>query len=210
MVDSASVVPGINFTLRPRAHTGFGRITGIVNNTSRQLVNGAFVFAIDNNNQVASFAITDKNGNYEISDIAAGSYTLISEAFNYQEKRTVDVVVDYLSNAAQTISLTLTPEPEGTTAVEHAAVVDGFALQQNYPNPFNPSTTINFSLAEKAHVTLSVYDMVGREVAVLVNGDKPAGNHSVNFSAGNLASGVYLYKIQTAQFTATKKLVLMK
>lgn len=211
MVDSASLISGINVTVRPRVHSGFGKITGNVRSASREMVTGAFIFAVDANNEVASFAITDKNGNYEISDIAAGVYTLATEAFAFKAQNNQDVAVDYLTSPAQSVSFTLTPEPDGTTSVDNqTAVVDGYALLQNYPNPFNPATTINYTLAEKSQVRLIVYDMVGREVAVLVNEEQTAGSHAVTFNAAQLASGVYFYKLQTAQFTATKKLVLMK
>ncbi len=90
-----------------------------------------------------------------------------------------------------------------------------FALSQNYPNPFNPSTTINFDVPEQARVSLVVYDIIGREVATLVNGDYTAGYHRVTFSANNLASGVYFYRMTSAgtdgqNFVQTKKLLLMK
>lgn len=85
-----------------------------------------------------------------------------------------------------------------------------YRLGQNYPNPFNPSTKINFSLAEKSMVTLKVYDMLGREVAVLVNGEMPAGSHSANFNAANLATGMYVYTLKANNFTSTKKMMFIK
>jgi hypothetical protein len=85
-----------------------------------------------------------------------------------------------------------------------------FSLSQNYPNPFNPSTVISYQLSAISHVRLSVYDVVGREVATLVNEYKPAGIYAVNFDASKLSSGIYFYKLQTGNFTSTKKMVLMK
>ncbi|MBC8044704.1 MAG: T9SS type A sorting domain-containing protein [Rhizobacter sp.] len=89
-----------------------------------------------------------------------------------------------------------------------------FELSQNYPNPFNPSTTISYSLAQASSVRLAVYDMLGREVASLVNERKPAGNHFANFKAAGLTSGVYFYRLQAAsaqgQFSQTKKMLLVK
>ncbi|MBN2571827.1 MAG: DUF4623 domain-containing protein [Ignavibacteriales bacterium] len=90
-----------------------------------------------------------------------------------------------------------------------------YALNQNYPNPFNPSTTIQFALPTSANVKLSVYDILGKEVAVVEQGQKEAGIYSVNFNASNLASGIYVYKLTAngtdgSKFTQTKKLVLMK
>lgn len=85
-----------------------------------------------------------------------------------------------------------------------------FKLSQNYPNPFNPSTLIEFSVAKSELVTIKVYNVLGKEVANLVNGVKEPGVHSVRFDANGLSSGVYLYKIQSESYTATKKMILQK
>jgi hypothetical protein len=90
------------------------------------------------------------------------------------------------------------------------AVPTVFALNQNYPNPFNPSTVIGYQLPVSGSVTLKVYDVVGREVATLVNETKSAGSYQVTFNASKLASGVYFYKLQSGSYTSVKKLVLMK
>lgn len=85
-----------------------------------------------------------------------------------------------------------------------------FSLSQNYPNPFNPVTNIKFSMPKSGAVTLKVYDIMGREVAELVNEVKPAGNYLVDFNASHLSSGVYFYRIQTQDFTEVRKMVLVK
>ncbi len=85
-----------------------------------------------------------------------------------------------------------------------------YSLSQNYPNPFNPSTTINFALPKSGNVSLIVYDILGREVAHLVNGDMQAGYHTVEFNASNLASGVYFYRLKAGNFVNVKKLMLLK
>jgi len=83
-------------------------------------------------------------------------------------------------------------------------------LSQNYPNPFNPSTVINFELATSGEVQLQVYDLMGREVATLVNSRKPAGSHSVNFDASSLSSGVYVYRLQAGEHIMSRKMVLVR
>ncbi len=85
-----------------------------------------------------------------------------------------------------------------------------FSLGQNYPNPFNPVTTINFSIPENTHVTLKVYDILGKEIATLINQDLFAGMHTVRLDASNLPSGVYVYKILAGKNSEVKKLMLMK
>jgi hypothetical protein len=85
-----------------------------------------------------------------------------------------------------------------------------YSLAQNYPNPFNPSTKISFALPKAGNVKLVVFDLLGREIATVVNEFKTAGNHTVDFNASNLASGVYFYKMVAGDFTATKKMLLIK
>ncbi len=98
-----------------------------------------------------------------------------------------------------------------TTAVnERDEIVREFHLHQNYPNPFNPSTTIRFSLLQREHMTLKVFDVNGREVTTLVEGNLAAGNHNMTFNAGNLPSGVFFYRITAGDFHKTKKMLLMR
>ncbi len=86
----------------------------------------------------------------------------------------------------------------------------GFSLEQNYPNPFNPTTNISFTIPNADYVQLKVFDMVGREVATLIDSRISAGQKTVQFNASNLSSGTYLYRIQTSEFISTRKLVLIK
>ncbi len=90
------------------------------------------------------------------------------------------------------------------------ALPTDFALSQNYPNPFNPTTTISFALPKSSPVTLSVYNILGQEVARLVDGPMAAGTHQVTFEASNMASGIYFYRLQTDGFSEQRKMVLMK
>jgi acetylornithine deacetylase/succinyl-diaminopimelate desuccinylase-like protein len=100
---------------------------------------------------------------------------------------------------------------EGTTNEEQlAAGVFTYSLGQNYPNPFNPSTKIEYKIPEAGLVSLIVYDVLGKEVATLVNEEKAVGNHNVTFNADNLPSGVYFYTIKAEKFINTKKMVLLK
>jgi hypothetical protein len=110
--------------------------------------------------------------------------------------------VAYLGTQKFTVTLTGVNDRSNT--------VNSFALSQNYPNPFNPSTKINYSIPAKSNVSLKVYDMLGREVANLVNATQEAGNHSVNFNASKLASGLYIYTIKSGNNVMSKKMMLLK
>ncbi len=85
-----------------------------------------------------------------------------------------------------------------------------FQLEQNYPNPFNPSTKICYSIPQQGNVTLKVYDVLGNEIASLVNEERPAGNYEVDFNASSLSSGVYLYKLQSGTFVESKKMIVLR
>ena len=93
---------------------------------------------------------------------------------------------------------------------DNIQIPESYSVSQNYPNPFNPVTTINFQISQASVVKIVVYNILGMEVAVLLNEEKDAGEYNVNFNAGNLSSGIYFYTIKAGDFTATKKMVLMK
>lgn len=116
---------------------------------------------------------------------------------------TAAVLIDETPVLIEPVQVTSVPNP-GTQAPAK------FSLHANYPNPFNPSTTIRFSLAQREQVTLKVFDVLGREVATLIDKKMPAGEHAVVFDAKELTSGVYFYQLKTAGNAETRKLLLMR
>ena len=104
---------------------------------------------------------------------------------------------------------------EETDVNDGAAVPGSFRLTQNYPNPFNPSTTIEYSLPRRSHVTIDIYNMLGQKVCTLVDRDESAGDHSAVWdgteaSGESVATGIYLYRLQAGDRTETKKMLLLK
>jgi len=97
-----------------------------------------------------------------------------------------------------------------TDVEENKTIPQDFVLYQNYPNPFNPSTIIGYQLPVTSNVTLKVYDILGREIATLVNEQKPAGKYELKFDGSELASGVYFFTLKTGNYAETKKMILMK
>jgi flagellar assembly factor FliW len=96
------------------------------------------------------------------------------------------------------------------TSIKEEYIPIEFSLSQNYPNPFNPTTKIEYSIPKAGLVRLKVYNLLGREVAAIVNQSQAAGKYSVNFNAGLLSSGLYFYKIQVGNYFLIKKMLLMK
>jgi hypothetical protein len=93
---------------------------------------------------------------------------------------------------------------------ELESVPTQFSLYQNYPNPFNPTTTIRYDVPSASRVRLSVYDLLGREIAVLVDDERSPGRFGVTFDAGSLSTGVYFYRLSTSEFSQVRKLVVVK
>jgi hypothetical protein len=96
------------------------------------------------------------------------------------------------------------------SGINDQSIITEFRLEQNYPNPFNPSTVIRFQISSREFVTLKVYDILGKEVATLINAEKSAGNYNVEFNAQDLTSGVYVYRLEAGKFSDVKKLLLLK
>lgn len=143
--------------------------------------------------------------------VAASSPYVITKA-GIEQYRLASAATPYAVVSGDTLFVT----PEKTTSVtDGGSMVTASSLQQNYPNPFNNATVIRFSLNEMSDVTITVFDMTGREVTTLVNGTKQSGTFSVGFSNSSIASGTYVYRMiarsNTGKTTVeTKKMIVMK
>lgn len=142
--------------------------------------------------------VTVNNGTYRLMYMAFGFEAIATEA---ARNTVMQRAVEWL------LGVSASPEAPEAMPTE-------FSLAQNYPNPFNPETTIPFALPMRANVKLSVFDLLGREVATLINGNMEAGSHTISFNGNDLSSGVYFYRLDAqageASFNSTRKLVLMK
>ena len=210
VVTTTSVVSGINFTVSALPDSGAATVDGVVSDNNGNPLAGAIVSAYDQNQQVYSFGITNQNGKYTITGLVPGSYSISSDLFGYSSSSASTTSLDYNSTPSTTESFTMTPDNVTSVQNSNNNIITNFSLEQNYPNPFNPTTIISYSLPYTSKVVLKVYNLLGQEVASLINSQQTAGVHQVVFDGSNLASGVYFYRIQAGNFSATKKLILMK
>ena len=118
-------------------------------------------------------------------------------------------VIHHYTDGGETNALSKTTVAQELT-FKPVDVISDYALEQNYPNPFNPTTTISYALPNASHVTLKVYDMLGRVVATLVNQDQDQGHYTATFDASRLASGVYISRLTAGSFTKTMKMLMIK
>jgi len=119
-------------------------------------------------------------------------------------------VTDDDSSSVQVGGVWYNETPAGLEISDEAPIATRFELGQNYPNPFNPTTHIRFNIPETASTKLTVFNVMGEEVATLVNGVMQAGGHTVSWNASSMPTGVYFYQLESANFSQTKKLLLVK
>jgi hypothetical protein len=161
-----------------------------------------------------SSSLIGSNGGALGSSIAFGPLGTLYGSFG-----TTLVTIDRVSGGATVVGSTGVPEPiaiamrgDMVTSIgdPRAVILGSYRLHQNYPNPFNPRTTIQYELPRSAEVRLSVCDVLGREVSVVVNERREAGVHEVTFDGSSLASGIYVYRLQAGDFIQIRKLTLLK
>lgn len=208
VVTENSLVTNINFTVIPISTPGFAKLSGYVKDNNNLPVEGAFVYAIDENSNIYTLGITDKNGFYQIEGFELTSYSIYVDKFGYNSTGVRTVTFDNQNNFQRQLNLVLTPDTP--TSGENNYTPSSFELKQNYPNPFNPSTTISWQSPVSGVQTLKIYNVLGVEVATLVNEWKDAGNYSVNFDASSLSSGTYFYKLTIGNLTQVRKMMLIK
>ena len=151
----------------------------------------------------AQFIPIDLNAGIDLTHLSINSSRLISgNTYHYRVK--------YRDHNTKWSDWSNSTTFNNLVSVDETQVPFEYRLDQNFPNPFNPATRINFGIKESGNVLVKVYDVLGNEVATLLNKEMIAGNYSLTFNAGNLTSGVYFYKIITGNFSDVKKMLLIK
>jgi protocatechuate 3,4-dioxygenase beta subunit len=212
---NGNVVTGIDIYVHeiPTWAHGFTGVRGMIqaDGGTSPAPSGALVYA-ERNSTIAGFGIADPTGHYEIAGLAPGSYTVTADLPGYDPVASKAATISYTSDGKpQFATVDLNFSTVATAVSENANVVpQTYELSQNYPNPFNPTTEIRFQVPVVSNVKLVVYNLLGQEVAVLVNERKEAGSYQVAFNGANLASGVYLYQLKAGSFVQTLKMLLVK
>ncbi len=167
--------------------------------------------ATETNNQgfeVQRSEVKSQNSEWEaIGFVAGNGNTTETKSYSFIDK---DVYFDHYNYRLKQIDFDGTFNYSEIIEVKVDFTPKKFILEQNYPNPFNSSTIIKYSLPEATSVSITVYDILGTEVKVLVNEKKEPGNYEINFDAVDLPSGVYIYTLTSGGFVDTKKLILLK
>ncbi len=149
-------------------------------------------------------------GEHIVRDVVAGGGGAASSADHLLLHTIGQPVIDLTSTTAHALEQGFWYLPWVIVTDAETPVPFAYRLDQNYPNPFNPVTTIRFSLTRPSRVTVRVYDVAGRLVRTIVDEMMEAGEHSLPFEAGGLASGVYFYRLKAAHFEKTKKMIVLR
>ena len=207
---AVSVSDGVQYDARLAAiaPTGGSQIlTGHVWSSDRTSKDGALVSVEDESGRLLGYDLTDADGVYRIENLSAGVVRLRAETFSGEQlQREADLFADSPVRVAD-----LTLERASPVSTEQAPRLPAkFKLDGAYPNPFNPSTVIAYSLTERADVTLTVFDVLGRTIATLVEGPQSPGAHTARFEATGLPSGLYFYRLSAAGQNRTQSMVLLR
>ena len=225
----------INALPIPKSWAGYTSITGSITSsapagtafpggasfktaTPITFVTAALVYAVDASGGVAGYGLSDGAGNYTISGVAPGTYSVQLDAHDYSAVTMpgVSPTYDASNNAVPaTQNISTSPDVTGIEAPAAAGTPTSYELDQNYPNPFNPTTQIRFTLPAAGPARLVIYNILGQEVATLFDGALPAGQHVMTWNGMStsgrvVSSGVYFYRLTAGSFNATKKMLMLR
>jgi hypothetical protein len=178
------------------------------------VINGKVALSWMDNSSVETGYVVERSVSTNTAYTQIGSLAANTTSYNdltvqngvtyyYRVRASIGAVNSLYSNEVNITGL-------ATDVQDLAAIPVDYRLFQNYPNPFNPSTAIRYAIPSDGKVRLVVYNLIGQEVRTLIDQNQSAGYHEVLFDAGNLSSGIYIYKIQSSNFVSTKKMILMK
>ncbi len=199
----------ITVGVRPLVSPGASTINGAVSTpTGDAVIGGRIVFSSQSTGMPIAFGVTDGSGRYSIAGIPAGALTVVVDQPPFLS---ASAALEMPANVFSLGNVNFVLDPLASIRGTGDGVEPGaYSLQQNYPNPFNPSTVISGQWPVTSVVRLAVYDVLGRQVALLANGSFPAGKYTFTFHGNTLASGVYFYRLQAGSFSQTRSMLLVK
>jgi hypothetical protein len=171
----------------------------------KKIINVVLIFVFSVSAAFSQYQITNSvisSGGTTVSNASYNLSSTIGESFIGKSSNTI--------NQNQTGFWYVYQQTTVTDVEDEETIPTVFKLEQNYPNPFNPSTTIKFAVPERSNVLVKVYDILGSEVATLVNEELDAGWYRKTFNANNYSSGVYLFRMEAGKFISTKKMILLR
>jgi hypothetical protein len=195
----------MTFTLDPVADNGMAALRGQVKDAGTGTgIADAWVYGMDAAGSIY-FAVSGSAGEFSIPNTANGSLDVMVSQVGFE----TGTITTEITNAQG--SATIDAQRTGVTSVkETAARPSSPILLQNYPNPFNPATTISYAVPERMHVSIRVYNLLGSEVGVAVDGMVNAGTHNMTWDASHLPSGIYMYRLEAASTVQMRRMTFMK
>ena len=212
------IIPEKNLYVKRDSSHGGGYVYGYVTipNLDGSGNDGVSLFAQStDNNQLYAYNFCKETGFYGINNLPYGSYKIVAQKIGLPNAYSTDFTISALNPNQRDVYITFEP-----LSVDNNIdiIPTSIKLYNNYPNPFNPNTKIRFSIPnifaseskQSVHTTLKVYDILGNEIATLVNEEKSAGTYEVTFNANNLASGIYIVTLKASSISLSQKIILMK
>jgi hypothetical protein len=207
--------PHVAIAVPTLAKSGITRVSGRVVSGNGTPLAGVRILAMQSASTIVGYGLTGPDGRYTVEALGSGSITMLADRFRYNIVE-APLTIPLSTFTLGDVDFVLTSSYPLSVASE-SGLPDRTALMQNYPNPFNPSTQISYSVGAStgaqstvSNVRLAVYDLLGREVAVLVDERQEAGTYVVTWHATENATGVYIYRLTTSSGALTRKMILVK
>ena len=212
-------VNGIDIGVVPFGSMGVVSVTGRIGDDQGSPLEGVNVYAMSNAEEILGYGLTSANGDYAIEGLPVGTFVLVADREGYDPAQT-SVTVPTGTYSVGNVGMTMKPSGP-VTGTEEESVPTSYRLEQNYPNPFNPATTISFEMPAAGAARLTVFNLLGEEVATLVDGLLQAGHHSAVWGGTDMtgrpvSSGLYFYQLTVAnesgqpEFSRILKMMLLK
>lgn len=193
--------------ITPTSNTGI--ISGSVVSNNGTALSGVLVTILNLDGTVAGYDFTDGNGNYAVSGFSTGVYTVTGTRVQYTSY-VQNVNLNFSGSTVQVVNFNLMQSPTAVEDTKTTEIPESIVIYPNFPNPFNPTTTIRFSVPNEMFVKLSVYNVLGQQIAELLNERIKEGFHEATFDANKLTSGIYFYRLDAENYTTVRKMILQK